>query len=192
MKKIDQSIFNQTIARKFLFGQQSKDIAEQLEVSPYVVSRMTRIYESVRDQDWDLAIKIVTQQSVGLEPFKWAAESFGIQIPDSIEAAYNGAREKKNALYPSKKAIPEEADKIPVDAPAEVTAGNEAVYLIRILEELHTHNELMKDLLDVVIPKYVADLKDNMNANTDVVTERLKNMEQALDGIRCNVRKRGL
>ena len=46
--------------------------------------------------------------------------------------------------------------------------------------------------MDVVIPKYVGDLKDNLNVNADVICERLKSCEDKLDDIKANTRKRGL
>lgn len=74
----------------------------------------------------------------------------------------------------------------------EAPKGNDALYFIRILEELHEQNQLLRDLLDVVIPKWAGDLKDNQNANSDVLCGILKEQGQALDAIRCNTRKRGL
>lgn len=46
--------------------------------------------------------------------------------------------------------------------------------------------------MDIVMPKYCADLKDNFNANCDIISERLKSCEDKLVGIKVNVRKRGL
>ena len=61
-----------------------------------------------------------------------------------------------------------------------------------MLENMVKLNELMEQLMDVVIPKYVGDIKDNLNVNTDVICERLKSCEDKLEAIKANTRKRGL
>ena len=69
---------------------------------------------------------------------------------------------------------------------------NNRLFFIRMLENMVKLNELMEQLMDVVIPKYVGDMKDNLNVNADVICERLKNCEDKLEAIKANTRKRGL
>lgn len=69
--------------------------------------------------------------------------------------------------------------------------GVAELYLVKLIEALVKQNELLEQLMDVVLPKYICDLKDNLNANTDLISERLKNCESRLEKIAVNTRKRG-
>ena len=64
--------------------------------------------------------------------------------------------------------------------------------MIKILERLAKLEEEHEQLMDVVIPKYFNDLKDNINANTDVTCERLKEIALILEKIAKNTRPRGM
>ena len=78
----------------------------------------------------------------------------------------------------------------PVEPEKPATEGkNESVYFCRLLEEIQRQNELLEQLIDVVIPKYVSDVKDNLNANFDAQTAEIK---KGLDAVAANTRKRGL
>ena len=61
-----------------------------------------------------------------------------------------------------------------------------------MIETLAKTNELLEQLMDVVIPKYAIDIKESLNVNADLVTQRLKNCEDKLDKISYNTRKRGM
>ena len=43
-----------------------------------------------------------------------------------------------------------------------------------------------------MIPKYVADMKDNVNANCDSLFNLLKDMADKMEAVKINTRKRGL
>ena len=46
--------------------------------------------------------------------------------------------------------------------------------------------------MDAVIPKYVGDLKDNVNANCDSLFNQIKDNGEKLEAVKINTRKRGL
>ena len=46
--------------------------------------------------------------------------------------------------------------------------------------------------MDVVIPKYVGDIKDNLNANFDVLNQSMKGCEDKLEAVKIALRKRGM
>ena len=117
-------------------------------------------------------------------------EKCGIELPEVVVKAYDDYIEKRRAEYAKKKAADSEShDPVPSPAPQE---ENNRLFFIKMLEHMAKMNELMEQLMDVVIPKYVGDLKDNANANADVICERLKSCEDKLEAIKANTRKRGL
>ena len=100
----------------------------------------------------------------------------------------NGARQNKPRNMPrGKKQEPEKAVVSADTGKYEIATAT--VYFCRLLEEIQKQNELLAQLLDVVIPKYVSDIKDNINANSDAQTQALKPI---LETIATNTRKRGL
>ena len=62
----------------------------------------------------------------------------------------------------------------------------------QIKAALDKQNELLESLLDVVIPKYVGDLKDNINVNCDVLNQSAKSCDDKLEAIKLAFRKKGL
>ena len=61
-----------------------------------------------------------------------------------------------------------------------------------VIAEQKKTNELLEQLFDVVIPKWTSDIKDNVNVNSDLQNQTLKRIEDKLEGIKINTRKRGL
>jgi len=101
-----------------------------------------------------------------------------------IYTAYNDRNAAHRAKLAKNKIVEPEADP--------VTAENERVFTLKMLEYIAKTNELLEQLMDVVMPKYCGDLKDNVNANCDIICERLKSCEDKLEAIKANTRKRGL
>lgn len=65
--------------------------------------------------------------------------------------------------------------------------------LLRLLvAEQRKTNELLESLIDVVIPKYVVDIKDNINANSDVLNHTGLECADKLEAMKLALRKRGL
>ena len=80
----------------------------------------------------------------------------------------------------------------PEPKPEPKKEDNTGLYLIKLLEAVNRQNELLEQLYDVVIPKWVGDMKDNVNCNSDVLSQSLKRIDDKLEAIKINVRKRGL
>jgi len=77
-------------------------------------------------------------------------------------------------------------------APEPKKEDNTALYMIKLLEAVNKQNELLEQLYDVVIPKWTGDMKDNVNVNADMLNQSLKRIDDKLEAIKINVRKRGL
>ena len=113
-----------------------------------------------------------------------------MELPEIVVKAYEDYKQKRRAEKAAKMAEAQKAPE-PVLPPASQDDNNR-LFFIRMLENMVKLNELMEQLMDVVIPKYVGDMKDNLNVNADVICERLKSCEDKLEAIKANTRKRGL
>ena len=147
------------------------------------VQRIIRATKVVRNENWDGAVELL-HKDVNRKFFERAAERYGITIPDSV---FNPVKEEEPKGLTPEQLLTVELPQVKLP----VAAKNEDLYLARIIETLVKQNELIEQLMDVVFPKYIGDLKDNINANTDLLTERLKSCESKLEKISVNTRKRG-
>lgn len=172
------------LTERFVFGTDIRTLASLVNKSDTTVSAVISAFNVVKSKDWDKASELIEKKSIPNYMLKWAASKLGVDVPPKIEEAYERTLTKQRDLREKEK------NEKALDKPP--SGANENLYFIRILEELTKQNELLLSLLDVVIPKYVGDLKDNFNLNTDVMCEYMKKIETCLEGIKANTRKRGL
>lgn len=205
-RKITSEEVNKVLEGHFWFGKNSNQAAEAAGISHQVASGIIKTFHLMRAGDIDgLVREAAANEKISAQIVKLVAERIGIDAPEEvIRAILERQQAKAERLRNARAAAPaaeEETPPSPAQAPATpplagegkaAAPGNDAVYFIRILEELHQQNELLRDLLDVVIPKYVGDMKDNVNANCDAMSGILKDQGQQLEAIRCQMRKRGL
>ena len=69
---------------------------------------------------------------------------------------------------------------------------DEKLILELMLKELKQHNELLEQLYDVVFPKWAGDVKDNVNVNCDLINQSIKRIEDKVEAIKINVRRKGM
>lgn len=173
------------------FGMGTVANAKAVGLTRQAVGNVLDAFDSVKEQDWAKACNMIVTRYMTLEVFKWSAEKCGIELPEVVVKAYDDYIEKRRAENAQKKAAA--ASKAPEPAPSPAPQEeNNRLFFIKMLEHMAKMNELLEQFMDVVIPKYVGDLKDNANANADVICERLKSCEDKLEAIKANTRKRGL
>ena len=193
-KYIKQEDFDRIISMTFLYGKSIEEVAAAIGCGRNTVSSCKQAFKALRDGDTESLISSIgCSNNVSTRIIEMAAASLGMEIPEAVAEALkkrDAARSEKMAVKKvASYLVPAPADPEPVKQPEQ---HNEQVYFCRLLEELNKHNELMEQLMDVMIPKYIADLKDNLNVNFDTVTQSLKRAEDTLEGIKINTRKRGL
>ena len=193
-QKIRKDTIKKIISDKVVFNMTIRDLAEENGISTATATRVLQMYKLVSSEDWDSvreAIKSETQnKGYYAEPI---AEIIGKMIPEDC--------------YPKKEEPKPEPKQEPVKA--NMDGENSALFLTQLMQAqldaqtkqklfnqeilvaIKKQNELLESLLDVVFPHWFADLKDNVNTNSDLVCERLKEICQTLDGIKCNTRRRG-
>ena len=172
------------------FGMSTEENAKAMELTRSGVRNVLNAFDCVKEQDWARACNLIVSRTMNIEVFKWSAEKCGVELPEIVVKAYEDYKAKRRAEKAAKMAEAQKAPE-PVLPPAQQDDNNR-LFFIRMLENMVKLNELMEQLMDVVIPKYVGDMKDNLNVNADVICERLKSCEDKLEAIKANTRKRGL
>ena len=193
-KKFPETAMEAIVTRVMVYGESIPKAAEATGFSTETVSRMVIVFTLVRDQQWDKLITRVEKLNATPAMINWAARKLGVNPPmDKIEAASKRAQAIKTQKYKQQEeALKEVRPEIVKTLQAEALGYNEDLYLSKILMALNSIDEHLVQLMDVVLPKYVADLKDNANANGDAINSSVQTCVHYLDGIRCNTRKRGL
>lgn len=166
------------------YGMGNNAIARDLELAPNIVSGVLNAFDAVKAANWDRCCELITKWRLSLELFKWAASKTGVELPEAVISAYKNRLSADKEKAASKKPVEPISDRI--------TTENERIFTLKMLEYMAKTNELLEQFMDVVMPKYCGDLKDNVNANCDIICERLKSCEDKLEAIKANTRKRGL
>ena len=201
-KLMNAEKYEKIVTDRLVFGKPAKQIAAELEIGESAVFTTLSVFNIVKEQDWNRAIAMVSNQNTPIGLFKWAAERLGVEIPPSLEAAYNQRLAKMAQLNREKRAK-QKADEAPAptvepeeepkpEPPKPEKPDNTSLYLLKMLEAINQQNELLSQLMDAVIPKYVGDLKDNVNANCDSLFNQIKDNGEKLEAVKINTRKRGL
>lgn len=180
----------EAVILKHSFGASNKQIAEQLDLDRDTVTRCVNAYEIAKAQDWGAALKYVNA-GYRLKYLEWSADRMGLQVPDHIVAAYDTWCVMHNTKKAKEEPKPEEKQEETIKEEAKADKRNEDLYLCKVLEALAKTNELLEQFMDVVIPKYAIDLKDNVNVNSDLLCQRLQSCEDKLEKVAYNTRKRG-
>lgn len=201
-KLMNAEKYEKIVTDRLVFGKPAKQIALELEIGETAVFTALSAFTDVKEGNWNHAIAMVENQNVPIGLFRWAGERLGIELPKALEAAYN-QRLVKMAQYNREKRAKQKADEAPAPAveseeepapepPKPEKPDNTSLYLLKMLEAINQQNELLSQLMDAVIPKYVGDLKDNVNANCDSLFNQIKDNGEKLEAVKINTRKRGL
>lgn len=197
-KPLNAEMYEKIITDRLVFGVPAVKIAKDIERTPSTISCIVTAFESVRDENWDQCEQIIDVYKAPLTLFNWAANKLGKEIPPSLEIAYEKRKAKKREYDLQKKQqidqqTPAQESAPEAESPPKQKAeDNTGIYFIKLLEAVNKQNELLEQLYDVVIPKWTGDLKDNLNVNSDMVNQSLKRIDDKLEAIKINVRKRGL
>lgn len=201
-KLMNAEKYEKIVTDRLVFGKPAKQIAAELGIGETAVFTALSAFNDVKEQNWNHALAMLTNQNVRIGLFEWASERLGIELPQSLTAAYN-QRLAKMAQYNRERRAKQKADEAPEPAeepeeepepepPKPEKPDNTSLYLLKLLEAINQQNELLSQLMDAVIPKYVGDLKDNVNANCDTLFNQIKDNGDRLEAIKINTRKRGL
>ena len=197
-KPLNAEMYEKIITDRLVFGVPAVKIAQDIERNASTVTCIVSAFESVRAEDWDKCKQIIDCYKAPLALFTWSANKLGKEVPQSLEAVYEERKAKKREYdsqkrqqigqqVPAQESAPEAESQ-----PKQKAEDNTGIYFIKLLEAVNKQNELLEQLYDVGIPKWTGDLKDNLNVNSDMVNQSLKRIDDKLEAIKINVRKRGL
>lgn len=171
------------------FGMNNAKNATDAGVSTASVTSTLAAFDATKERDWAKACNVITTYDTTLEVFEWAAKKTGTTIPATVKAAYDKwldeRRQKRLADVKQQEAATAPAEKSQDDI-------NTIKAIMMLMQTVSKQNELLESLMDVVIPKYVGDIKDNLNANFDVLNQSAKGCEDRMEGIKIALRKRGM
>ena len=194
---MNTEMYEKIVTGALVFGKPVKQIAAELERKDTVVFNVLSAFNATKEQDWDRAVTLLTTQNFPLSVFTWAGDKLGIALPPTLEVAYKQRCERAAAMSRERYAK-QKAEKEPAPEPAsepqpeQKKEDNTALCMLKLLEAVNRQNELLEQLYDVVIPKWTGDMKDNVNVNADMLNQSLKRIDDKLEAIKINVRKRGL
>ena len=210
-KRIGDMAYEDIITARFVWCETVQDIVKRTGISYRTVSSICQMVKYMKIGDMESLYGLIRDGRIAPAAVAWATKKIKIAVDESkvmeAHAAYlaNKSRQNKERYERSKateknppvqeEQVREETQKEPEpreQAPKDIPAWNERLYLSKIIEALVNQNELLTQLMDRVIPHWTADIKDCINANSDVMAGELKTCREALDAIRCNTRKRGL
>ena len=194
-KPLNSELYEKVVTDRLVFGKPAAQIAKEIERTDSTVYCVVKAFEAVRDQDWDRAIEQLSNHNTPLSPYEWAAKKLDIELPASLGTAYEERMRKavtaKRDLKERRASQETEKAEEPIKEEPK-KEDNTALYLLKLLEAVNKQNELLEQLYDVVIPKWTGDIKDNINCNCDVLSQSLKRIDDKLEAIKINVRKRGM
>ncbi|MBQ9662224.1 MAG: hypothetical protein IJV40_03615 [Oscillospiraceae bacterium] len=172
------------------YGLTAAESAEKLGVSEATINTTRSVFDAVRKRDWMAAEKLAARRlSFGI--FEWASKKTGNELPPNLKTINEESRAESNIKRKLGSAQEEKTEK-----PAPVVIPDhweeEKLLLGQILHELRQHNELMEQLYDVVFPKWSGDVKDNVNINCDLIGQSLKRIEDKVEAIKINARRKGM
>lgn len=195
---MNAEMYEKIVTDRLVFGKPATQIAREIERTESSVFSVISAFESVRDKDWNRALASISNNNIPLSPYEWAGKKLDIELPPALEAAYQERRiriQERDRLRREKQKAEETAPETAQEAPEPDLprqADNTGIYLLKILEAIKEQNELLNQLMDAVIPKYVGDMKDNVNANSDCLFNQLKDISDTLGFVKNITRKRGM
>lgn len=181
-KQLKREDYERIVTERLVFGTTIEKVAELVGCGQTSVVNVTTGFKAVQDKDWQRVIGIITRKECPFEAIRWAAEKCGAELPSSVTTAWEN-------IY----AAPKEAKPAPPPpAPAAPDHWEEEKLLLQtLIGAVKQQNELLEQLYDVVLPKWVGDIKDNVNVNSDQQTQALKRIEGLVEAVKINTRRRG-
>ena len=178
------------IILNYAFGKSTEDIAQIVGVTDKNIQRVIRTFETVKSKDWEKVAELVRINNVSVSFIQWAAEKTGDKVPEETMAKIELYRNQFNEAAKQIAATQKKAGGS--DLQQKSIGDNEKIFIAEVLKNLRANTEYWETFMDVVMPKYANDLKDNFNVNFDLLSQRIANIEKNIETIAHNTRKRGM
>lgn len=197
-KRIDDATRDEIVKRVFAFHEDIKTVSAELGVSADAIVGTCSVLEIVKEQDWPRLIDTYEKHIYGSNLLKWAESRARVPIPKDVAESCSRATSIRNRNY-REKDNPTPKPKPPHDETNVLTL---VANLTAAVKEMDRQiNSVFGGLMDAimvlqqdVVPAIQAqtiDVKDNINANADVLGQRLDAMAATLERISKNTRRSG-
>lgn len=154
------------------------------------VAAVLTMQNHMKAGNWRLVLELLAKKAIRNDWITVCADELQTEIPSMIKAQIRDI--VAGRPWPTKAAEEKQAEKKPEEATADDHWKEEKLVLGQIVSALNTQNELLTQLIDTVLPRYVGDLKDNVNVNADLLAQRAKGCEDKIEAIKLALRKRGM
>lgn len=182
-RKADKELYDNIFFKRAI-GMPRDEIAACCGCSAATVNNTISLLNALREQKYEAVEKMINRGAISKAALIWAADKVGVSDVEEVRNLMEAKRTHVEKGVRQKEA----QEKEQVAAPA----VNYSIYFQRMLELQAQTNELLNQLMDVVVPKYTSDMKDNVNANCDVIGQSLKRMEDKMEAIKIGVRRKGM
>lgn len=196
-KRITDEQRDEIVTRIMVFHEDGAAVARELGISKDAVNDILSVMSTVKDGDWNRLKELYRSSPPGFNVLEWAARRVRGNVPAEITEFCRQSAVNWNKRYRQ----PEQVTKAEPE-PAREPAPNDALAVVKVLESLKALIQGQAALLDAIttgqgelldaLKALACDLKDNNNANNDLVCQRLKECGDTLSGIKMNTRKKGL
>jgi hypothetical protein len=167
---------DQILVNAYAYGMTVQRNAAATNWTENAIRQVMNISELVKFDKWDELIRRVKVSGYGVPCIEWAAARNGKKVPAGVyEASKNRTTAKELAPAPE----------------AQTPQPNDDTFFITVIQTLKAiqkGNEAIADAISAL----AADLKDNHNVNTDLICQRLTAIEQNVEVLKNNTRKKGL
>lgn len=193
-KPMTTESYEKIVTDRLVFGVPKQKIAESIGRNPSTVDCVVDAFEAVKAKDWDKCAHLIEKYKTPLSLFVWAGEKLEVELSPDLADVYEKCkvRNREYKLQKRQEELAPQVQPTPESQSEPKKEDNTALYLLKLLEAVNKQNELLEQLYDVVIPKWTGDIKDNINCNSDVISQSLKRIDDKLEAIKINVRKRGM
>ena len=158
------------------------------------VAAVLTMQQHLKSGNWRLVLEQFANKQIRSDWITVAAEELQMEIPGLVKAQIRdiAAGRPWPDKVGGKKAEEEKSVEAPAAPAVEDHWKEEKLLLGQIAAALTAQNELLTQLIDTVLPRYVGDLKDNVNVNADLLAQRAKGCEDKIEAIKLALRKRGM
>lgn len=169
MQAFTKEQLDEIIMKRFVLGLSAEKISEDYGCGKNVIYNITKVFEAVKNDDMETQKKIAYNFAPRYM-YDYAYNKLGKEMPKSLCDLFEQIKANRKVKREPQPETPEQK--------------NEAVYYIRLLEEVQRQNELLQQIIDVVIPNYTEQLRTATMKSTSIMCQKFHPILEDVNTIR--------